>query len=130
MLSNLSADSSTQTSELLRMGRTSRDHLVQLPCPSRESLLPFPLHPGSVLTSQQNHHFDLLAKHSFSHFQLLLLHLVLLKSPPGSQLSVLAPLSPRGTLPAPAATIITFFLLELIMLPTDCNSLAALLSLF
>lgn len=130
VLSNLSADPSTQTSELLRMGRSSWYHLVQRPCPSRESLLPSPLHLDSVLTPEQNHCFDLLAKCSFSHFQLFLLHLVLLKSPPGNQLSAPAPPSPRGTLPAPAATIITFFLLELIMLPTDCNSLAAVLSLF
>lgn len=111
-----------------QMGRTSQDRLVQALCPSRDSLLPSPLHPGSVLTSEQNHHFDLLAKCSFSHFQLFLLHLVLLKSPTNNQLSVLAPLSPRSTLPAPAATIMTFFLLELIMLPTNCNSLAAVLS--
>ena len=130
VLSSPSADSFTQNSELLRIGRTSRDHLVQLPCPSRESLLASPLRPVSVLTSEQNHHFNLFAKCSFSHFQLFPLHLVLLKSPSSNQLSVLAPASPGGTLPAPAATIITFFLSELTMLPTACNSLAAGLSLF
>lgn len=123
VLSNPSADSSIQTSELLRMGRTSQDRLVQPLCRPHSTL---------ALSSHQNknHHFDLLAKCSFSHFQLFLLHLVLLKSPTNNQISALAPPSPRSTLPAPAATIMTFFLLELIMLPTNCNSLAAVLSLF
>lgn len=66
------------------------------------------------------------ASHISSHF---LLHRVLLKSPSGNQLSVLAPPPPRGTLPVPAATIMPFLLLELIRLPTNCISLAAVLFL-
>lgn len=81
-------------------------------------------HPNKITTST----WLLNATSSISSY--FLLHLVLLKSPSGNQLSVLAPPSPRGTLPAPAATIMTFLLLELIMLPTNHNSLAAVLFLF
>lgn len=123
VLSNLSADSSTQIFQFLRVGRTSPDHQIQHPCPLY-STLDLSSHQNKIRTST----CLLNAASPISSY--FLLHLVLLKSPSGNQRSVLAPPSPRGTLPAPAATIMTFLILELIMLPTNRNSLAALLFLF